>query len=109
MKKTTIQTIVNYLNTTPIAELTTVKAELEQELAKNAERAQANRDLYEDAGVVVLANLTSTPVTVAELFDAIAEELPNGFTKGKLSYALSRGVWDGIVKIDGTPCTYRKA
>ena len=109
MKKTTIQTLVSYLNGTPVTNLDEVKAELEKELNRNAEKAAANRDLYDEAGAVVLANLTSAPVTVAELYEAIEEELPDSFTKGKLSYALSRGVWDGIVKIEGTPCTYRKA
>lgn len=109
MKKTTIQTLVSYLNGTPVDNLAEIKAELEKELNRNAEKAQANRDLYDDAAAVVLNALTSAPVTVAELYEEIADELPEGFSRGKLQYALSRCLWDGIVKIEGTPCTYRKA
>jgi acetyltransferase-like isoleucine patch superfamily enzyme len=49
-------------------------------------------------------------VTIGELYDAIEHELPDGFTKGKLQYAMTRLWADDLVKVEGKVNTYaRKA
>ena len=42
-------------------------------------------------------------------YDAVRDELPDGFTRGKLQYAVTKLWVDEIVKIDGKPNTYKKA
>ena len=90
MKKNTLTAIANYIKNVP--ELATEYAELAAELAKNEAKAQANRDLYAAAHDVVMAHLTDTPVTVADLFAACEDELPEGFSKSKIQYAV-RELW----------------
>ena len=88
MKKSTLSTLVSYLNGETITNLDEIRAELEKELNKGAEKAAANRALYDAAKEVVLANLSETPVTVSELYEQISDELPDGFSRSKLQYGM---------------------
>ncbi len=108
MKKSTMKSLVSYIDTNAITELADVRAELVAELAKDEAKAQANRDLYavaHDVVVNAMVGLTA-PVTISELFDEVASELPDGFTKGKLQYAVTRLWVDEIVKTEGKVNTY---
>ena len=111
MKKATMNTIVNYINDNAVEELYAVRDELTAELNKGAEKADANRKLYDSVKGIVLDELASATeaVTLGELYDAVAEKLPEGFTKSKLQYAVTRLWTDEIVKIAGKVNTYRKA
>lgn len=111
MKKATMQTIVNYINDNAIEALFEVRDELTAELNKGAEEKAKNAELYEQAKVVVMKELgmTDKAVTISELFDAVEANLPEGFTKGKLQYAVTRLWKDEIVRIEGKVNTYRKA
>ena len=108
MKKSTMQTLVSYIDTNAIAELADVRDELVAELAKGAEKAQANRDLYASAHDVVINALASAtaPVTMGELYEAVEGDLPEGMTKGKVQYAVTRLWVDEIVKTEGKVNTY---
>ena len=113
MKKATMNAIVNYINDNAVAELFDARDELIAELNKGAEKAQANRDLYESAKDIVIGELGTTDkaVTIGELWEAVEDKLPEGFTKGKLQYAVTR-LWLGtdIVRVaDGKVNAYRKA
>lgn len=108
MKKTTMQTIANYIAN--VTELSTEYAELCAELNKGAEKAAANRELYANAHDAVLAVITSEPKTVSEIWDACADDMPEGFTKNKVQYALLHYWNDEVVKdTDGKVNTYRRA
>ena len=96
MTKNTMMTLVNYLTNNDIPELADVKAEILAQYAKNEEKAQANRDLYAQAHDVVMGVIDETPRTVAEIYEACEDELPEGFTKSKLQYAL-RASWSSEV------------
>ena len=111
MKKATMQTIVNYINDNAIEALFEVRDELTAELNKGAEEKAKNAELYEQAKAVVMDELgmTDKAVTISELFDAVEANLPDGFTKGKLQYAVTRLWKDEIVRIEGKVNTYRKA
>ena len=117
MKKATMQSIVTYLtDNLPYADanekefLQTTIDELTAELAKSEVKAKANADAYEQAKGIVLGALSNTPVTIGELYDEIATELPDGFTKGKVQYAITRLWADEVVKTEGKVNTYsRKA
>ena len=129
MKKNTIRILANILSAMPEGTMldnplfdgaaTTRKQipaselydELNAELNKGAEKAQANRDLYESAKDTVMGELSmaSEAVTIGELWEAVADKLPEGFTKGKLQYAVTRLWASEIEKIEGKVNTYRKA
>ena len=109
MKKASLQSLVSYLNGETVDNIAEIKAEIEAELAKGAEKAQANRDLYAAAREVVLAAMTEAPQSVAEIFAACEENLPEGFSKGKVQYALMNYWTDAVVKIENPygPNQYR--
>lgn len=108
MKKSTLMSLVSYLNGETVTNLDEIKSELEAELNRNAEKAAANRELYDAAEAVTLAGLkrAGTNITVGELYDEIADELPDGFTRGKLNYALTRMWSDKVLVTSGKPNTY---
>lgn len=109
MKKATLETIrtalldAGYESTDPVVE------ELTAEINKGAEAKAKNAAVYDSFHDIVMDTLSDTPVTIAELWDAIAEDVPDGVTKGKLQYAVTRLWKDEIVKVDGNPNGYRKA
>lgn len=110
MKKATINTIVNYINDNAIEALYEVRDELTAELNKGAEEKARNAEQYEQAKAIVMDELNDTPVTISELWDALADKLSEvGMTKGKLQYAVTRLWTTEIVKIEGKVNTYRKA
>ena len=111
MKKATLQSLVAYLDGQTIDNLPEIKAELEAELNKGAEAKAQSDALYESAKGVVMDELAMATegVTISELYDAIADKLPEGFSKGKLQYAVTRLWKDEIVRTEGKVNTYRKA
>ena len=107
MKKNTMTAIANYIKNVP--ELAAEYAELKAELDKNAEKAQANRDLYAAAHDVVMATLSDKPMTMAELWEAMKDNAPEGMTKSKVQYGL-RELWAAeVVKIEGKVNEYKRA
>lgn len=100
-------TIANYIKNVP--ELAAEYAELQAELDKNAEKAQANRNLYAAAHDVVIGALTDKPVTLAELWETVKDTVPEGMSKSKVQYAL-RELWAAeVVKIEGKVNEYKRA
>ena len=109
MKKATMNTILSLIANIDTAEAQAVRDELTAELSKGAELKAQNMATYDEAKAVVMDTLSDTPVTLGELYEAVEGELPEGFTKGKLQYAVTR-LWAAeIVKIEGKINTYRKA
>lgn len=107
MKKNTMTTIANYIKNVP--ELANEYAELKAELDKNAEKAQANRDLYAAAHDVVINALTDKPVTLAKLWETVKDTVPEKMSKSKVQYAL-RELWASeVVKIEGKVNEYKRA
>ena len=84
---------------------------LDAEINKGEAVKAENAKLYDTAKAVVMGELGTTDkaVTIGELFDAVEANLPEGFTKGKLQYAVTRLWKDEIVRIEGKVNTYRKA
>ena len=85
-----------------------ILSEIETELNRGAEKAQANRELYASAHDVVIEALrtATAPVTMGELYEAVADELPDGMTKGKVQYAVTRLWVDEIAKVEGKVNAY---
>ncbi len=111
MKKATMNTILSLIATIDTPEADAVRAELTAELNKGAEVKAQNAELYEAAKAVVMGELAlaDKAVTISELYEAVEGNLPEGFTKGKLQYAVTRLWKDEIVRIEGKVNTYHKA
>lgn len=109
MTKNMMKSLVAYLNGETVTNIAEIKASLEAELAKGEAKAQANRELYATAHDVVIGALTDKPVTLAELWEAVKDTVPEGMSKSKVQYAL-RELWaTEVVKIEGKVNEYRKA
>ena len=108
MKKTTMNSILSLIATIDTPEAEAVRAEVTAELNKGEAKAQANRDLYASAHDVVIEALASAtaPVTMSELYEAVEDNLPEGMTKGKVQYAVTRLWSDEIVKTEGKVNAY---
>ncbi len=110
MKKTTMNAILSLIANIDIPVADAVRAELTAELNRGAEKAQANRELYESARELVLEVIPQdTPVTVAEIFEAVKDELPTGFTKAKIQYALGHYWESEVIKHEGKVNSYTRA
>ena len=111
MRKVSMTALLDILNGVSYSD--EMVAELKDELTKEINKGQAQKDAnaqaYEAIHSLIVDTLSATPVTVAELFAEIEQDLPEGMTKGKIQYALTHLWQDEIVKIEGKPNTYRKA
>lgn len=105
MKKNTMKSLVAYLTEKNDPAMETVLAELNAELARGEEKADANRKVYAEMFDKVMEVLegTTQPVTAAEL----ATE--TGISKGKIVYGLTN-LWGDYVEKDssGKTTTYVK-
>ena len=108
MKKDILNRIYNTLKDITFVNKDEVMAELDKELARGEEAKTKNMKVYESFHDLLVSNLSDTPATCGEIYDAIAEDLPEGVTKGKVQYALTHLWQDEIVKIEGKPNTYRR-
>ena len=100
--------LVSFLNGATVDNLDEIKAELEAELNRNAEKAAANRELYDAAKSVIFEGfrVAGTPITIAELYEEIKDELPDGFSKSKVQYAVTRLWTDEVTKVEGKTNSY---
>ena len=106
MTKTTMNTILSLIASIDTPEAQAVRDELTAELNKGAERKAKTAELYEAAKPIVFGALSETPATIAEIFDEIESELPEGFTKSKLQYAVTRLWKDEVTKVEGKVNSY---
>ena len=112
MKKATLSAVVAYLTETGYSD-TAVMGELNAELHRGEAAKAERKSAYDEAKAAVLEVLamTTAPLTAAEIYDECADKLPEGFTKGKVSYGLTRLWGDAIVKVEGVKGVncYRRA
>ena len=107
MKKSTIKTLVAYLNGADVDNLELIKEELEAELAKEEQRKADKTSAYDTAWEAVreLLSKSNKPLSAAEI--AAQAELPEGFGKGKVVYGLGHDWADRVVKIEGKVNEYK--
>ena len=109
MKKATLEAIRTALTDLGY-ENAEVMGELDAELSKGAEEKAARAAAYAGIHDIVVDNLTDTPVTCADLFAEIEDDIvAKGMTRHNVQYALNNLWQDEIVKIAGKPNTYRRA
>lgn len=109
MKNETIRTIYDILtgaNTNETDKLTVIR-ELEDDFAREAEKAAAKVEAYDAIHEAVFSVLTTSPQTIADIYEKCKDKLPEGATKGQVQYGITRKWVSEIVKIDGKPNEYR--
>jgi hypothetical protein len=83
---------------------------LDAEINKGEAVKAENAKMYDSAKEIVMSELNGTPVTIGELWNALADKLTEiGMSKGKLQYAMTRLWKDEIVRTEGKVNTYSKA
>ncbi len=107
MKNTTYATVYSFLTANGF-DNAEILAEFEKEINRNAEAKQAKEALYAEAKDIVLKAMDA-PATITEIFDSVESDLPEGFTKGMLQYAITRLWKDEIVKTEGKVNAYSRA
>lgn len=108
MKNTTYATVYAFLTANGF-DNAEILAEFEKELNRNVEAKQAKDALYAKAKDIVLPVMDAR-ATINEIYEAVEKDLPKGFTKGNLQYAVTRLWKDEIDKTEGKVNTYsRKA
>ena len=106
MKKATMNAIIATLNAIDFENKDAIMAELNAEVNRGVEAKAAKTAEYDAVKDVILGALTETPATIAEIFDAVKDELPQGFTRNKVQYAITRLWADEVAKFEGKPNTY---
>ena len=110
MKKNVFEMVVAMVNGREVSDMETLRNEINAEYERMNAKRQANQDIYAIAHDVLMEALTDKEQTSKELFER--NEWPEGFTQGKLNYAL-RAMWNEEVnRIENgkNPLTYtRKA
>ena len=93
MKKSSLQSLVSYLDGQTVENIAEIRDEIVAELSKGKAKADANRELYAEYHVKVMDALTSAgkPVTAQEL----ASE--TGIARGKIVYGLTKYWADEVV------------
>ena len=108
MKKTSYIAIAQALASVDFENKAEIMEELNKEITRNDEAKARKEQEYESAWAIVSAVLhdTKTPLPVSEIFEAIEDELPEGFKKGQIQYGLNHTWADRVVKYEGKPNTY---
>ena len=83
--------------------------EITAELNRGEEEKAARAAVYEGVHDLIIDNLSDVPMTCADLFTEIEDDLPADFSRNKLQYALGNLWQEEIVKIPGKPNTYCRA
>ena len=108
MKKTSLVTIKTALTNFGFED-EDILSELTAEINKGEEQKAKNAAVYASFHDIVMATLSDTPITLAELWESIENEVPDGVTKGKVQYAITRLWKDEVKKVEGNPNGYIKA
>ena len=111
MKKSTYEAIYTALSSVEFESKEAIMAELYKEIHKGEEAKAAKVAQYEMAKPIVLEGLrvAGVPVTVAELYEKIKGELPEGFTKAQVQYGITHYWTAEITKHEGKTMSYSLA
>ena len=109
MKKLSLETIYSFLSDNGFSEeYPEVMDELQKEITKGDAQKAKNAEAYVAVKPIIFGALTDTPVTIGELYEEIKNSLPEGFSKSKVQYALTRRWADEVTKTEGKVNTYSR-
>ena len=97
MKKNVFEMVVAMVNGQPVADMDTLRAEVNAEWERTNAKRLANKSAYDAAKDVAFSILCDKPMTVKEIF-AASDEWPDGFSASKVQYALLHYWNDEVVK-----------
>lgn len=100
---------VQYANDIEKEFLESALAELNADINRGAEQKAVKDAEYTAVHDIIIGALSDTPVTIAELYDAVKDELPDGFGRGRVQYGVTKLWASEVVKIEGKPNTYKRA
>lgn len=108
MKKSTLVALYNYFcNSDNTVDTTTITEDIRTEYERLAGKSAENAALYDEAYAVLMKHLNKSEQTAAELYEKCAEELPEGFSRGKFNYLLRMHSTDLTAHDNGrSPKTY---
>lgn len=106
MKKNVFEMVVAMVNGQSVADMETLRAEVNAEWEKMQEKANANRKTYNEAKEVAFAVMGAEPMTAKDVFAAGGDKWPQGFTVNKVQYALNHYWNDEITKHDNGKSAY---
>jgi hypothetical protein len=108
MKRATLATVLSLIESIDTPEAEAARAEITAELAKGEEQKKANEALYAQVEPIILTALKTAkaPVTLVELYGEVEDKLPEGFSKGKVQYALTHGLKDKVKVTPGKVNSY---
>lgn len=98
MKKSTLESIRNYLNGDETIDLSVLRQEINDEWERTTAKSRANADLYATAMPIVERVLDATPRTSKEIFALCENDLPDGFTANKVQYLILHQLADKVEK-----------
>lgn len=106
MKKNVFEMVVALVNGKEVADMETLRAEINAEWERTNAKRMANKNIYDTAKEIAFSILTTdTPMTVKEVFSA-SDEWPDGFTANKVQYAFLHYWNDEIIKHDNGKSAY---
>lgn len=110
MKKSTLESIRNYLNGDDTVDLSILKKEVNDEWERTTAKSRANTELYASAMPIVEKVLSDTPMTARQIHAACYKELPEGFTANKVQYLILHQLADKVEKHENgkNPLTYTR-
>ena len=98
MKKNVFEMVVAMVNGQSVADMDTLRNEINAEWERMNAKANANKSAYDAAREVAFSILSDEPMTAKALFAAGEGMWPDGFTAAKVQYALLHYWNDSIVK-----------
>ena len=106
MKKNVFEMVVAMVNGQPVADMETLRNEINAEYERMNAKRKANKDAYDAAKDVVFGILCDKPMTVKEIYSAGEGLWPDGFTSAKVQYAILHYWNDEVVKHDNGKSAY---
>ena len=106
MKKNVFEMVVAMVNGQPVADMDTLRNEVNAEWNRMQEKRNANKSAYDMAKEVAFSILNDVPKTVKDVFSEGEGQWPDGFTAAKVQYAFLHYWNDEIVKHDNGKSAY---
>ena len=108
MKNSTMNTIYATLNTLSFENKEEIMQELYDEMHRNDRVKEQKANAYAQAWEVIKTTINDLGIpTLSEIWDCCKDNMPEGFTKSKVSYGLTHYWKDYVNKVEGKVNMYQ--